>query len=273
MASNASTDSLSEVSDLGTDTECGIPFDAGMLYDKCSNEWLVTHYITYAEDASDEVASFFQVMTMSTTRRLPAKNANVLEGICTQFGHFPLENFLLLPCFSAPYVYETVKKSTRTLISHSLTPPAQMLIKSRYVSRSSLHGPFVKFSCLTPSDWVVRPRIERPHAKRLTLPPCRLRHRQEHAFPRHHLPQLIPDLDTARRSRYSPTRSRAGHDIPISLPAIWTAARRPLLPHLPRIKLQLTDKRRRPSLPSISNLCHLLIPGTPHSRRPAIRLL
>ncbi len=49
------------------------PFDAGMLYDKCSNEWLVTHYITYAEDASDEVASFFQVMTMSTTRRLPAK--------------------------------------------------------------------------------------------------------------------------------------------------------------------------------------------------------
>ena len=81
MASNASTDSLSEVSDLGTDTECGIPFDAGMFYDECSNARLVTDHIIYAEDASDEVASFFQEMTMITTRRLPAKNANVLEDI------------------------------------------------------------------------------------------------------------------------------------------------------------------------------------------------
>ncbi len=273
MASNASTDSLSEVSDLGTDTECGIPFDAGMLYDKCSNEWLVTHYITYAEDASDEVASFFQVMTMSTTRRLPAKNANVLEGICTQFGHFPLENFLLLPCFSAPYVYETVKKTTRTLISHSLTPPAQMLIKSRYVSRSSLHGPFVKFSCLTPSE------LGRTSTHRATA-------REEMD------PASMPSPPQAgtRVSTSSPSTAHPGlgyrpkvkvfaDEIPgwprySDFPsAIWTAARRPLLPHLPRIKLQLTDKRRRPSLPSISNLCHLLIPGTPHSRRPAIRLL
>ncbi len=81
MTSNASTESLSEASDLGTDTERGVPFDAGMFYDECSNARLVTDHIIYAEDASDEVASFFQEMTMITTRRLPAKNANVLEDI------------------------------------------------------------------------------------------------------------------------------------------------------------------------------------------------
>ena len=92
MTSNASTESLSEASDLGTDTERGVPFDAGMFYDECSNARLVTDHIIYAEDASDEVASFFQEMTMITTRRLPARNASILEGIRMQFGHFPIEN-------------------------------------------------------------------------------------------------------------------------------------------------------------------------------------
>ena len=81
MTSNASTESLSEASDLGTDTERGVPFDAGMFYDECSNARLVTDHIIYADDASDEVASFFQDMTIITTCLLPANNANVLEDI------------------------------------------------------------------------------------------------------------------------------------------------------------------------------------------------
>ncbi len=51
----------------------------------------------------------------------------------------------------------------------------------------------------TPSDWAVRPRMERLRAKRRTLLPSRLSRRQEHAFPRRHLQQPFPDLATARR--------------------------------------------------------------------------
>ena len=92
MASNASTESLSEVSELSMETEREVPFDAGTFYDQYLKAWLVTNYMIYAEDTSDEVATFFQAMTMSTTRRLPAKNANILEGVGKQFRHFPVEN-------------------------------------------------------------------------------------------------------------------------------------------------------------------------------------
>ncbi|KJA13021.1 hypothetical protein HYPSUDRAFT_209894 [Hypholoma sublateritium FD-334 SS-4] len=89
MPNNESTDSLSDVSSLSS-VDGPEPFNA--------------------EDVSDEVANFYQKMSITTTRRLPAKN--VQEG-------------------TPPYIFETVKKTTRTVISHSLHPPVQMLKRSR----------------------------------------------------------------------------------------------------------------------------------------------
>ncbi|KJA13350.1 hypothetical protein HYPSUDRAFT_209619 [Hypholoma sublateritium FD-334 SS-4] len=63
-----------------------------------------------AEHTADEVIIFYRKMSISTTRRLPAEN--VSEG-------------------AALYVFETVKKTTKTMVSHSLTAPAQMLKNSR----------------------------------------------------------------------------------------------------------------------------------------------
>ena len=47
------------------------------------------------EDISDEVANFFQTMTMSTTRRIPAKN--VVDGVGMHFDLLPPEYFHINP--------------------------------------------------------------------------------------------------------------------------------------------------------------------------------
>lgn len=71
MCSNASTDSISDISTLSSANEVD-PFDAGMSMFELGVS--CTYYVTYAEQTSDEVANFFQKMSMTTTRRLPAKN-------------------------------------------------------------------------------------------------------------------------------------------------------------------------------------------------------
>ncbi len=88
MASNAYTESesLSEASTLDTDTERDTRFDAGTFYAWDSGVRLTLDCMIYAEDTSEDVASFFQTMTMSTTRRLPAKN--VVEGVGTHINLF-----------------------------------------------------------------------------------------------------------------------------------------------------------------------------------------
>lgn len=82
MTSNASTDSLPDGSTLSADAARETPLNAGMyMFNMCVvGVWHIT--TIYAEHTSDEVATFYQKVSISTTRRLPAKNVSEGAGTC-----------------------------------------------------------------------------------------------------------------------------------------------------------------------------------------------